>query len=277
MAIREQGYRHWEGTHTGHGMRWWTLAKTGLRVQFSSTWRTALLIIFITLAWLYPAANLIILSLTRGQGFDANLFKMYFQDWQWVMAFLTAALIGSGLVANDLRSNALHVYLSKPLRRADYIAGKAATIFIFMSFVTIFPALLLYLGGLLTTNELTRPDEPWKILGMVLLFNLILMLSISALILAFSSLAKKWPLALTSWIGFILIPDIIAGIASDISNEDVWLATSYHFSLFALSDRIYANGVEWFDWRVAAPVVLGLTLVGAAVVTWRIFTLEVSD
>ena len=40
--------------------------------------------------------------------------------------FLTTIYVGAGLISLDRRANALQIYLSKPLTRAEYIAGKMA-------------------------------------------------------------------------------------------------------------------------------------------------------
>ena len=45
--------------------------------------------------------------------------------------------VGAGLIANDRRANALQIYLSKPLMRTEYIAGKLAMLFAFLLFVTL--------------------------------------------------------------------------------------------------------------------------------------------
>ena len=44
--------------------------------------------------------------------------------------FIITIYVGAGLIANDRRANALQIYLSKPLMRTEYIAGKAAVLFV---------------------------------------------------------------------------------------------------------------------------------------------------
>jgi hypothetical protein len=43
-----------------------------------------------------------------------------------LLVLLLALFAGSGRIADDLRSNALAIYLAKPLTRADYLLGKEA-------------------------------------------------------------------------------------------------------------------------------------------------------
>ena len=43
-----------------------------------------------------------------------------------IFVFFITVYVGAGLIANDRRANALQIYLSKPLTRAEYIVGKLA-------------------------------------------------------------------------------------------------------------------------------------------------------
>ena len=49
-----------------------------------------------------------------------------FLDQQGMFVFFVTIYVGAGLIANDRRANALQMYLSKPMTRAEYIAGKLA-------------------------------------------------------------------------------------------------------------------------------------------------------
>ena len=47
-----------------------------------------------------------------------------FLEQQEIFVFFVTVYVGAGLIANDRRANALQIYLSKPLTRAEYIFGK---------------------------------------------------------------------------------------------------------------------------------------------------------
>ena len=66
-----------------------------------------------------------------------------FLEQQDFFVFIMTIYVGAGLIANDRRANALQIYLSKPLLRTEYIAGKAAVLFTFIMLVTWLPAILL--------------------------------------------------------------------------------------------------------------------------------------
>ena len=54
--------------------------------------------------------------------------------------FFVTVYVGAGLIANDRRANALQIYLSKPLTRAEYVVGKLAILMAFLLLVTWVPA-----------------------------------------------------------------------------------------------------------------------------------------
>ena len=66
----------------------------------------------------------------------AETFREFLEQQDFFVFFVTI-YVGAGLIANDRRANALQIYLSKPLMRTEYIAGKAAVLFAFLLFVTL--------------------------------------------------------------------------------------------------------------------------------------------
>ena len=81
----------------------------------------------------YLAANIpqaaAILKVTPG------LFKDFLLQ-QDIFVFFITVRVGAGLIANDRRANALQIYLSKPLTRLEYIAGKLSILMAFVLLVT---------------------------------------------------------------------------------------------------------------------------------------------
>ena len=72
-------------------------------------------------------------------------FFLRFLVIQTTIGSLLAALVGPGLVAPDLANNALPLYLSRPIRKRDYIAGKLLVLVGMMSVLTWVPIMLMYL------------------------------------------------------------------------------------------------------------------------------------
>ena len=61
----------------------------------------------------------------------AETFREFLEQ-QDFFVFVITVYVGAGLIANDRRANALQIYLSKPLMRSEYIAGKLAVLFAFL-------------------------------------------------------------------------------------------------------------------------------------------------
>jgi ABC-2 type transport system permease protein len=68
----------------------------------------------------------------------------YLKYPQALFAILFAVWAGSGLIADDLRTGALLMYLSRPLTRVDYILGKLGVLTALTFVVTAVPPLVLW-------------------------------------------------------------------------------------------------------------------------------------
>jgi len=75
---------------------------------------------------------------------DASFFQT-FVNLQGGFAFFVALLVGPPLVAQDLRNNALPLYLCRPFSRTEYVVGKMSVLLILLSMITWIPQLLLFL------------------------------------------------------------------------------------------------------------------------------------
>ena len=72
----------------------------------------------------------------------ADTFRQFLEQQETFVFFVTV-YVGAGLIANDRRANALQIYLSKPLTRAEYVFGKLAILMTFLLLVTWLPAIVL--------------------------------------------------------------------------------------------------------------------------------------
>jgi ABC-type transport system involved in multi-copper enzyme maturation permease subunit len=97
----------------------------------------------------------------------------------------------SGLIANDLRTGAILVYLSRPLTRRDYVLGKLCVPLALNLAVTLVPALGLYLVALgLAPDQFLKWDLAW--IGPAIVAHAVGMsLFVSLLALAVSSLSRS--------------------------------------------------------------------------------------
>ena len=57
-----------------------------------------------------------------------------------------AAISSSGLIANDMTDKSLHLYLSRPISRLDYLIARFIPVFLLLMCVTALPNLIVYLN-----------------------------------------------------------------------------------------------------------------------------------
>jgi len=192
MPIHDQGYRRYLGSRAAVGKAWQVITRAGVRTVLAKRSFIALML----LAWapfvvravqVYIAANFQQASFLAPR---AETFRE-FLDQQGVFVFFVTIYIGAGLIANDRRANALQVYLSKPLTRAEYVAGKFAILFLFLASVTWLPAILLLLVQTMFAGNFAFVQENIFLLPAITLFSLLQVLVSAMTMLALSSMSKS--------------------------------------------------------------------------------------
>jgi ABC-2 type transport system permease protein len=192
MPIHDQGYRRYIGSRAAVGRSWQVITRAGVRTVLAKRSFIALML----LAWapfvvravqVYIAANFQQASFLAPR---AETFREFLGQ-QNVFVFFVTIYIGAGLIANDRRANALQVYLSKPLTRAEYVAGKLAILFLFLVAVTWLPAVLLLLIQIMFAGSLTFLRQNIFLIPAITLFSLLQVLVASMTMLALSSMSKS--------------------------------------------------------------------------------------
>ena len=114
-----------------------------------------------------------------------------FLEQQGFFVFFVTIYVGAGLIANDRRANALQIYLSKPLLRAEYIAGKAAILFTFLMLVTLVPAILLLFVQVMFAGSFAFLQSNLFLFPAITVASLLQVLLATFTMLALSSLSKS--------------------------------------------------------------------------------------
>jgi ABC-2 type transport system permease protein len=192
LPIHDQGYRRYGGTRAALGRTWQVILRAGARNVIVKRSFIALLL----MAWspfvvravqIYVAANFSQASFLAPK---AETFRE-FLDQQGVFVFFVTIYIGAGLIANDRRANALQVYLSKPLTRAEYVAGKLSILFLFLTGVTWLPAISLLFVQVMFAGNMTFVRNNIFLVPAITLFSLLQVLMASTTMLALSSMSKS--------------------------------------------------------------------------------------
>jgi ABC-2 type transport system permease protein len=192
MPIHDQSYRRYQGDRTPQGRAWTVIATAGIKNMIGNRKFLALLM----LAWLpfvvravqfYVAVNFPQASMIAP---SAETFRQFVEQ-QGAFVFFVTIFTGAGLIANDLRANALQIYLSKPMSRVEYIAGKFAVLACFLLLVTWLPAMMLLLVQIVLAGSLKFVGDNLFLLPAITVYTLIETVVTSLIMLALSSLTKS--------------------------------------------------------------------------------------
>ena len=203
-------------------------------------------------------------------------FFLRFLVIQTTIGSLLAAVVGPGLVAPDLANNALPLYLARPIRRRDYIAGKLLVLVGMMSVLTWVPIMLLF--GLQSVLQ----GWSWfagnlRIAVGIMCCSVLWILVVSLLTLAISAWVRWRPIATLAVFGYFFVSSAIgAMINSTLRTEWGSVLIAAKLMRFLWSDFF---GVRQVEGALAAPVsVAALTvtsLVFLAMLVRRVRAFEV--
>ena len=200
MPIHRERYRRREGGVDLRGGAWAVIAANGLR----SLVRKRAFLFLMILAWIpvvvrgvqiWAAANVPVMSQV-GLAVTPQMFRDFLNQQEPLVFFLTV-YVGSGLIADDIRANALQLYLSRPITRTQYIAGKAAIVMAALAAVTFVPAMLLFLLVPAFAGSVTFLRANLLLIPSISAYSVIQITLSAFLILALSSLSKsRWFVAI---------------------------------------------------------------------------------
>jgi ABC-2 type transport system permease protein len=150
--------------------------------------------------------------------FWSSLLLILFRRSQPFLLIPIVAVIAPPMISQDFRSRAFLLYFSRPLTKVQYIAGKAATISVYLLFVTMFPALLLYFVGVLLSPDISVLYATWDLPLRVILASLMIVIPCTALSLMLSSLTTESRYASFAWFAIWIFGHltyvVIRGVAS---------------------------------------------------------------
>jgi ABC-2 type transport system permease protein len=277
MPIHDQSYRHYAGGRAKAGKSWMVIARAGIRTMIRK--RTFLGLLLLALGpfvvrtvqlWIssnYPQAS--VLAPTP------ETFRQFLEQ-QDFFVFIITVYVGAGSIANDRRANALQIYLSKPLMRSEYIAGKLAVLMAFLLLVTFLPALmLLLLKGVFDGNFAFLKSNLFLIPA-ITVGSLLQVILASFTMLALSSLSKSARYVGILYVGITFFTSAIYGALYAItgSSRVSWISIGANLSqvvdvVFRLKPR-YAT-----PWQLSLLVIVGLIAVSISILERRVRGVEV--
>ena len=277
MPIHDQSYRRYGGGKTTPGRAWTVIAWAGImnmirKRAFLGVLLFAWLPFIIRAVQIYVSTNFpqaAILAPT------AQTFREFLEQ-QDFFVFIVTIYVGAGLIANDRRANALQIYLSKPLLRSEYIAGKAAVLFVFLALVTWVPAILLLLIQVLFAGSFALLRANLFLFPAITVGALLQVLLATFTMLALSSLSKSSRYVGILYAGIIFFTAAIYGAMYAITGNSSlsWLSLGSNLSqvvdvIFRLKPRYNT------PWPVSLTVILGLIVLSISVLERRVRGVEI--
>ena len=276
MPIHDQSYRRYSGRRIPRGRGWTVIARAGLRTFLARRAFLGLLL----LSWLpfivravqmYAAANFpqaAILAPTP------ETFRRYL-DQQGPFVFFVTVYVGAGLIANDRRANALQIYLSKPLSRAEYVFGKLAILLALLLLVTGVPALVLLALQAAFAGSFAFVRANLFLVPAIALFSLIEAIMVSAAMLALSSLSNNSRFVGILYAGLIFFTDALFGVTRFVARGTGASWISYGHSLAQVGDAIFRLPPRYATpWPVSLAMIVALVAASGWVLERRVRGVE---
>jgi ABC-2 type transport system permease protein len=193
MPIYDLSYRHWDGLRTSASMRWLPIASTSLMQHL----KKRLFLFWLFICWVPALVGGVLIYVHTVFGVaelpGAANAGFFYSGYGLIKYFylLTAVFVGAGLIANDRRTNALQIYLSKPIRTTDYLLGKGAAVAAAVGLVTLAPGLTLFLFRWGLDKEGQYLASNWMLPFSIVAASVLIMVTLSILSLTVSSLTKS--------------------------------------------------------------------------------------
>jgi ABC-type transport system involved in multi-copper enzyme maturation permease subunit len=290
-------YRPWHGTFRPAALSFWPVARVALATLLRRR-----------LFWvLYGLGLLVFLMFFLGQylagypdaiaGGGGNLRRWIYRNikfldgsaetyrtffyWQCNLIMVVLALAGSVLVGNDIRFGSLPFYLSKPIGRRHYLAGKALAVAVVVNLLTTVPAVLLFLEyALLYDWDYVIHDAP-LLLG-VLGYGAVLTAVLCPLLLATAIWVRKTVPLVMLWTTLFVFCRLLSwALVDKLSCDrrlrllDLWNDTYLvgNALLGVSSARVRPQPQP--PWLEASLVLTGVALLCAAYLIYRIRGVEI--
>jgi ABC-2 type transport system permease protein len=275
VPIFEQGYQHWNGELAGHGWRWLTITRHGVRAQIRSRW-IRLAVLFAWVPALALAGVLVLWGLVeQNSALVAPLLQLfrdlppeiregpqnyriavwtiayqYFFQLEMFFVMILVLLVGPGLISQDLRFNALPLYFSRPLRRFDYFAGKLGVIAVFLAAVAVVPPLLAYVLGVAFSLDLSILRDTGRFVLVSVVYGLVVVASAGMLMLALSSLSRNSRYVAAFWIGTWFVSNVVSGVLVGTLRASWSPLVSYTQNLTRIANALLDNQAAWAKFAV---------------------------
>ena len=273
MPIHRERYRRRESGVDLRGGAWAVIAANGLR----SLARKRAFLFLMILAWIpvivrgvqiWAAANVPGMSQIGMLAITQRTFRDFLNQQEPLVFFITV-YVGSGLIADDIRANALQLYLSRPITRTQYVAGKAAILMASLAAVTFVPAMLLFLLVPAFAGSMAFLRENLLLIPSISAYSVVQITLSTFLILALSSLSKsRWFVAVL-YAGLAFFTHAVFGVLGAAVDGSALSWVSIFANVRQVGDVLFRVPPRHDTHPLISATVIALTVAASAFVLRR--------
>jgi ABC-2 type transport system permease protein len=277
MPIQDQGYRRYGGTRAPGRRAWAVIASAGVRTMLGKRAFLGLLLVswfpfFIRAFQLYAAANF------PQAAFLAPTPEMFrqFLDQQQIFVFFITVFAGAGLISNDRRANALQIYLSKPLTRAEYAFGQLAILTILLLLVTWVPALMLLVVQIAFAGNFTFFTSNVYLFPAITVFSFLQVVTIGSAMLALSSLSNSARYVGILYAALLFFSQALFRVLEFVTGSTGLSWICVPFDLSQLGDAIFRLPLRYdTPWGLSFAAIVATVVASGLVLERRVRSVEV--
>jgi ABC-2 type transport system permease protein len=230
MAVHSHVFRPYEGARTPLRSRWLVIARYALAEALSQKRTIALLVasafpllggaVIIYLHHNLEAIKILELPVQSLIPIDSTFFYRILTI-QCYLAFGLTAATGARVLVNDLRDNALPLYLSRPITRVEYVLGKAAAIATLASLVTWVPSL--FLVGLQASLSRGWFAQNWWLAPGIFLGAWTAIPLFALVCLAVAAVLRRRAASEAAFVALFIVVPLIARIVDQFLHMEWWI------------------------------------------------------
>ena len=264
-VIHDIGFRHYDGPRLGRGWAFRSLLLETVRGAFGLGRPAKVKAMPMILLGIVCAVALIMAAATILTGAKEPIVPYaQFVGGMWVVVAMFVAGRAPYAISRDLRDGVMPLYLSRPLKRSDYVFAKFAGVSIATFLFIAVPLTMLLIGSLLAKFPIGH--ETWTWLGAILM-TAVLSVLLTALGLALASITKRRGLGVAAIMTYLVLAAAFAAILAEVISIKASEGASAYAALldpFALVDALSGS---WLGVTLPNPNYQPDGFLGGAILT----------
>jgi hypothetical protein len=214
------------------------------------------------------------------QDMTSELIQGLFNEPFMLFALFLAAVAGSRAISEDVAQKSFTIYFSRPIKKLDYVAIKFGTVGGVMWFGTMVPVLVTYAGLILLSSVggAYLIEHLW-VWGAIILYSLLVVLVLTSLILAFSSLTARRFYAAFGLVVSYIISTILSSIIQNDFDEKRGSVLSMYNSIQMVGAKLFdvPDVTYHYDWTYNLLMLVSIIVISTSVVILKTWKTELSE